>query len=155
MFHIIPNTWFCSSKNCWEQTVLLCSPSQPAHNWVLTFFNSIFEIFLESPFESFTFEVKGGSSKAHITSLEVISESLAILWTMGGRQFITLCIFILNRLVISLMLLLPRILSNYKILLENNSSIFFTTKFSLFLLPLTLFFQREKQRERPKKGILR
>lgn len=96
MLHIVPNTWFFSSKNCWEQTVLLCS--QPVHSWAQTFFNSVFEIFLEPPFE--TFEVKGGSSKGHITSLEVITESLDILWTMGGRLFITLCICILNGLVI-------------------------------------------------------
>lgn len=68
--------------------MLLCSPSQPAHSWVLTFFSSVFEFFLEPPFETSIFEVKGGSSKGHITSLEVLNESLDTLWTMGGRQFI-------------------------------------------------------------------
>lgn len=63
-----------------EDTVLLCSPSQPAHSWVQTFFNSVFEIFLEPPFGTFNFEVKGGSSKGHITSLEVINESLGDGW---------------------------------------------------------------------------
>lgn len=71
--------------------MLLCSPSQPAHSWVQTFFNSASEIFLEPPFETFIFEVKGHSSKGHITSLEALNESLDILWTMSGRQ-LTCCV---------------------------------------------------------------
>lgn len=87
-FTLFPTLDFSVVKIAENKVLLPCSSSQPAHSWVQTFFYSVFEIFLEPPFENFDFEVKCGSSKGHITSLEVINESLHMLWMMGGREFI-------------------------------------------------------------------